>query len=185
MSQDYSFFRHVLSMDTYFPSYLTCVFSDCLCKAPWITYFSFICYNFPFVLSVTVPSMAKFSLHQYHTSCLIGCYFSFNKCVREALSKPPDSKVHVANMGPTWVLSPPNGPHVGPINLAIRVMCLYSNGIHLYCRHETYSRRKGHSDDECRRWHPQQSRRKPFYILSLFGTYFVGRGRGCLCMDRH
>ena len=33
----------------------------------------------------------------------------------------PDSKVHGANMEPTSVLSAPNGPHVGPTNLAIRV----------------------------------------------------------------
>ena len=33
----------------------------------------------------------------------------------------PDSKGHGANMGPTWVLSAPDGPHVGPMNLAIRV----------------------------------------------------------------
>ena len=33
----------------------------------------------------------------------------------------PDSKVHEANMGPTWVLSAPDGPHVGPMSLAIRV----------------------------------------------------------------
>ena len=32
----------------------------------------------------------------------------------------PDSKVHGANMGPTWVLSAPDGPHFGPMNLAIR-----------------------------------------------------------------
>ena len=32
----------------------------------------------------------------------------------------PDSKVHGTNMVPTWVLSAPDGPHVGPINLAIR-----------------------------------------------------------------
>ena len=32
----------------------------------------------------------------------------------------PDSKVHGANMGPTWVLSAPDGPHVGHMNLAIR-----------------------------------------------------------------
>ena len=32
----------------------------------------------------------------------------------------PDSKVYGANMGPTWALSVPGGPHVGPINLAIR-----------------------------------------------------------------
>ena len=34
----------------------------------------------------------------------------------------PDSKVHGANMGPTWVLSAPDGPHVAPMNLAIRVI---------------------------------------------------------------
>ena len=31
----------------------------------------------------------------------------------------PDSKVHGANMGPTWVLSSPGGPHVSPMNLAL------------------------------------------------------------------
>ena len=34
----------------------------------------------------------------------------------------PDSKVHGANMGPTWVLSAPDGPHVCPMNLAIWVV---------------------------------------------------------------
>ena len=34
----------------------------------------------------------------------------------------PDSKVRGANMGPTWVLSAPDGTHVGPMNLAIRVV---------------------------------------------------------------
>ena len=33
----------------------------------------------------------------------------------------PDSKAHGANMGPTWVLSAPDGSHVGHMNLA---MCL-------------------------------------------------------------
>ena len=31
----------------------------------------------------------------------------------------PDSKVHGANMGPTWGRQDPGGPHVGPMNLAI------------------------------------------------------------------
>ena len=35
--------------------------------------------------------------------------------------KYPDSKVHVANMGPTWAMSAPGGPHAGPMNLAIWV----------------------------------------------------------------
>ena len=32
----------------------------------------------------------------------------------------PDSKVHGANMGPFWGRQDPGGPHVGPMNLAIR-----------------------------------------------------------------
>ena len=31
----------------------------------------------------------------------------------------PDIKVHGANMGPTWILSAPDGPRVGPMNFAI------------------------------------------------------------------
>ena len=34
----------------------------------------------------------------------------------------PDSKIHGANMGPNWVLSAPDGPHVGPRNLVIRAV---------------------------------------------------------------
>ena len=33
----------------------------------------------------------------------------------------PDSKIHGANLRPTWVLSAPDGPHVGPMNLAVWV----------------------------------------------------------------
>ena len=32
----------------------------------------------------------------------------------------PDSKVHGANMRPTWVLSAPDGPHGDPMRRAIR-----------------------------------------------------------------
>ena len=35
-----------------------------------------------------------------------------------------DSKAHGAKMGPTWVLSAPDGPHVGPMKLAIRVTAM-------------------------------------------------------------
>ena len=41
------------------------------------------------------------------------CHF-IGKCTT------PDSKVHGDNMRPSWVLSAPDGPHVGPMNLAIR-----------------------------------------------------------------
>ena len=38
----------------------------------------------------------------------------------------PDSKVHGAYMGPTWGRQDPGGPHVGPMNLAMRVPMLSS-----------------------------------------------------------
>ena len=31
----------------------------------------------------------------------------------------PDSKVHGANMGPTWGRQDPGGPHIVPMNFAI------------------------------------------------------------------
>ena len=37
----------------------------------------------------------------------------------------PDSKVHEANMGPTWGRQDPGGPHVGHMNLAIWVDYIY------------------------------------------------------------
>ena len=65
------------------------------------------------------------------------CYKS--RPYRPSCMHYPDSKVHGANMGPTWVLSAPDGPHVGPMNLAFRVGIIHdnineklSNEIHCY-----------------------------------------------------
>ena len=42
----------------------------------------------------------------------------------------PDSKVHGANMGPTWGRQDPGGPHVGHLYLAIwRVIISSDNGL--------------------------------------------------------
>ena len=49
-----------------------------------------------------------------HGSRAEGC------CTLDGLLTHWDGKVHGANIGPTWVLSAPDGPHVGPMNLAIR-----------------------------------------------------------------
>ena len=48
------------------------------------------------------------------------------------LSNSSDSKAHGANMKPIWVLSAPDGPHVGPMNLAIRV-CSQPFAIYTIC----------------------------------------------------
>ena len=54
---------------------------------------------------------------------------SAHKDMTVRVRRPCDSKFYGANMGPTWVLSAPYGPHVSPMNLAIRAcpqpsMCL-------------------------------------------------------------
>ena len=46
-------------------------------------------------------------------------YWSYDET--RAPSCYPDNKFHGANMGPTWVMSAPDGLHVVPMNLAIRV----------------------------------------------------------------
>ena len=66
-----------------------------------------------------------------HWSFKISITCKYSPC--EGASKPfdksvldltLDSKVHGANMGPTWVLSAPDGPHVGSVNLAIRELIM-------------------------------------------------------------
>ena len=48
----------------------------------------------------------------------------------EQTTSYPDSKVHAANMVPTWGRQDPGGPHVGPINFAIWVVFLNNPAIH-------------------------------------------------------
>ena len=45
----------------------------------------------------------------------------------------PISKVHGANMGLTWVLSAPDGPHVGPMNHAIWALSIVPHGRDTLC----------------------------------------------------
>ena len=59
-------------------------------------------------------------------------------------TKAPDSKVHGANMGPTLALSGPDGPPVGPMNLAIRAFIVSRcSDVAVKNRHPTG--RQGHS----------------------------------------
>ena len=43
-----------------------------------------------------------------------------------------ETKVQGANMGPTWVLSAPDGPHVGPMNLVMICSNMPRTTTHLY-----------------------------------------------------
>ena len=49
----------------------------------------------------------------------------------------PDSKVHEANIGPTWALSAPDEPHVGPMNVAIKDAYLRYPATHFTSWHPT------------------------------------------------
>ena len=64
-----------------------------------------------------------FWLYKNNVACKVQKLSLFLSSDRESLPMPhpsPDNKVWGANIGPTWVLSAPDGPHIGPMNLAIR-----------------------------------------------------------------
>ena len=58
----------------------------------------------------------------------------------------PDSKVHRADMGPTWVLSDPDGPHVGPMNLTIREMASNADTVSMSWHHHDIASGADHID---------------------------------------
>ena len=65
-----------------------------------------------------------YSVSKYYATGLLGHGITHHSKLWPAAyisTISPDSKVFGANMGPTWVLSAPDVPHVGPMNLAIRV----------------------------------------------------------------
>ena len=56
------------------------------------------------------------------------CEVALRWMPQDLFDNNPDSKIHGANMVPTWVLSTPDGPHVGPMNLAIREVNIWGSG---------------------------------------------------------
>ena len=100
----------------------------------------------PRVLTISKPYcgyydllMVDFSHTHFHFVVVFGHLCSYQKshiyvcfmyqCLyhKEYTHVYPDSKAQWANMGLTWVLSAPDGPHVGPMNLAIRVIMRKTN----------------------------------------------------------
>ena len=83
------------------------------CPHSTITY----CYIVPCrTFFTTVPE--KYNVPLLHTH--VSHFISGHVPSLFLMDDIPDSKVHGANMGPTWVLLAPDGPHDGPMNLAIR-----------------------------------------------------------------
>ena len=71
----------------------------------------FLCY-WPLVRGIHQSPVTSHCNERGHRLCSV---FSA-QCVHKQF---PDSKVDEAGMGPTWVMLAPDGPHVGPMNLAI------------------------------------------------------------------
>ena len=61
-------------------------------------------------LCVFLSSFCKLRIFSFYSSSNHLCFYR----------TIPDSKIHGADMRPTWVLSVPDGSHVGPVNLATR-----------------------------------------------------------------
>ena len=70
--------------------------------------------------------------------CLLGVAY---KLSLDTHLKNPDSNVHGANMEPTCVLSAPCGPHVGPINLAIREIMIWIKSTSIQPQQNTTKRK--------------------------------------------
>ena len=59
-----------------------------------------------------------------HWASIVWSWLKTRLFVSHLCKNTPDSKIHGANMWPTWVLSAPDGLHVDPMHLAIRdTMC--------------------------------------------------------------
>ena len=50
---------------------------------------------------------------------VIQLLFTYTESILRLVNMPRYNNVHGANIGPTWVVSAPDVPHVGPMNLAI------------------------------------------------------------------
>ena len=73
-----------------------------------------------FALKITLLLLIDQSVYYLHKARQWHCRVLRKMILRWISETIPDSKVHVDHMGPTWVLSAPGGPHVCPMNLAIR-----------------------------------------------------------------
>ena len=92
----------------------------------WLEYGYLLCYRCQSITWIIVDlffyeqKQTKVSCTQWWLVNFTSIFTGFCWCYQY-----PDSKVHVAHPGPTWVLSAPDGPNVGPMNLVIRVVLTF------------------------------------------------------------
>ena len=69
------------------------------------------------VFSYMVIALIAYQLHRCHWLTTVTLFFLYK--IESPYQLISDSKVHGANVGPTWGRQDPGGPHVGPMNFAI------------------------------------------------------------------
>ena len=86
--------------------------------------------NWPRYNSIALQNIFSYENSQYrhHTRCPSIQQDMWHHLRDQWLTNVPDSKVHGANTGLIWGRQDPGGPHVGPMNFAIRGATLI-NGV--------------------------------------------------------
>ena len=133
----WGFFLNMYHM-TYHLSILTFSFAKTLINSCWYDVRLGAQFHERFVHISVTPMIFIISLQNFaHATAVVPCatfyrdditliWMRTEKKFPSNLNYYPDSNVYGANMGPTWVLSVPDGPHVGPMNLTIWVVILVS-----------------------------------------------------------
>ena len=82
--------------------------------------------NFPFAIVCAIDSYMSNDIYHDNDNVQTSFVKQWWFCTYFSVSPgDPNNKIHGTNMGSTWVLSAPDGPHVGPMNLAIRGVTIW------------------------------------------------------------
>ena len=103
----------------YIPQYLWCVIT---CPCPWYLFWhTRPHFTLLYINCADCFSTCKAGRRQWYAgrSCRGVPWWRVGYGMWWLVRRYPDSKVHGANMGPTWGRQDPGGPHVGHMNLAI------------------------------------------------------------------
>ena len=115
----------------------------CMNFVIWVVLFNFNFNTFNFVPEPIFSLREHCVLERFFIngmSLVILCHPSRNmRLIWLVVEYNPDNKIHGTNIGPTWVLSATDGPHLGPMKLAINPRTMHSvSGVFWLGQFSTY-----------------------------------------------
>ena len=112
-------------------------------------------------------------------------FFQYKRHRTSRSMHSPDSRVHGANIGPTCVLSAPDGPLVGPTNLAIWVgslfcvLCEFYRSIPLFSKIDSLAleqscgkKARTHESNNIKQYVHNKLKKKKLYALLMGHTVY-------------